>query len=105
MSNRDTADRPEKGTPTFKVLGWWSTHEKIFPLMSNAARKDLAIQATSCASERTFSTGGATVTTQRTKLDPTNVPYLVYCKGNLPKIKLVGPRLEDEEEREMEEQK
>ena len=42
--------------------------------------------------------------TQRTKLDPTNVHYIMYCKENLPKIKLVRPRLEDEEEREMEEQ-
>ena len=64
----------------------------------------LVIQATSCASERTFSSGGATLTTQKTKLDPTNVYYLVYCKENLPKIKLVRPRLDDEEEREMEEQ-
>ena len=50
-----------------------------------------------------FSTGGANVTTPRTIFDPTNVHYLVYCKENLPKIKLVRPRLEDEEEREMEE--
>ena len=48
--------------------------------------------------------GGATVTTQRTKFDPTNVHYLMYCKEKLPKIKLVRPRLEDEQEREMEEQ-
>ena len=49
-----------------------------------------------------FSTERATVTTQRTKLDPTNVHYLVYCKENLPKIKLVRTRLEDEEEKELE---
>ena len=30
MSNRDGADRPDKGTQTFDVLGWWSAHEKIF---------------------------------------------------------------------------
>ena len=23
MSNRDAADRPDKGTPAFYVLGWW----------------------------------------------------------------------------------
>ena len=68
--------------------------------MSKAAKKYLAIQATSCASERTFSTRGATVTTQRNKLDPTNAHYFVYCKENLPTIKLVRPRLEDEEEKE-----
>ena len=103
MSNRDTADRPDKGTPAFDVLGWWSAHAEIFPLMSKAAKKYLAILTTSCASERTFSTGGATVTTQRTKtkLDPTNVYYLVYCKENLPKINLVRPRLEDDEEKKL----
>ena len=104
MSNRDIADRPEAGIQTFDILGWWSVHERIFPLLSTAAKKYLSIQATSCASERTFSTGGATVSCKRTKLDPTNVHYLVYCKENLPKIKLNRPRLEDDEERDMEDQ-
>ena len=66
--------------------------------LSEAEKKYLAIQAMSCASERTFSTGGATVSSKKTKLDPTNVHYLVYSKENLPKIKLVRPRLEDNEE-------
>ena len=104
MSNRDVADRPSAGTPTFDVLGWWSVHDKIFPLLSKAAKKYLAIQATSCASERTFSTGGATVSNKRTKLDPTNVHYLVYCKENMDKVKLVRPRVEDDEEKDLEEQ-
>ena len=104
MSNRDIADRPDAGIQTFDILGWWSEHVKIFPLLSKAAKKYLAIQATSCESERTFSTGGATVSCKRTKLDPTNVHYLVYCKENLPKIKLTRPRLEDDEERDLEEQ-
>ena len=47
MSNKDAADRPEKGTPAFNVFGWWSAQEKIFPLMSKAAKKYLAFQATS----------------------------------------------------------
>ena len=98
MSNRDAADMPEKGTPAFDALGW-STLKKIFPLVYKTAKNYLAILAMSCASERTFSTGGTTVTTQRTKLDPTKVHYLVYCK----EIKLARPRLEDDEEKEMEE--
>ena len=56
MSNRDGADRPDKGTQTFDVLGWWSAHGKIVPLMSKAAKKYLAIQAILCASERTLLT-------------------------------------------------
>ena len=89
MSNRDAADRPDLGTPAFDVLGWWSAHEKIFPLMSKAAKKYLAIQATSCASERTFSTGGATVTTQRTKLDPTSDCLLVLSDKSIMYIVVV----------------
>ena len=105
MSSRDAADRPKKGTLSFNVLGWWSSHETIFHLMSKADNNYLEIQATSCASKRTSSTGGSTVITQRTKLDPTNVHYLEYCKENLlPKLKLARPRLEDEEEKEFEEQ-
>ena len=104
MSNRDVDERPDAGTNTCDILGWWSVHEKIFPLLSKAAKKYLAIQATACASERTFSTGGATVSCKRTKLDPTNVHYLVYCKENLPKIKLTRPRLENDEARDLEEQ-
>ena len=104
MSNRDAADRPDEVAPAFDVLEWWSEHEKIFTLISKAAKKYLAIQATSCASERTFSTGESTVITQRTKIGSNNVHYIVYCKENLPKIKLVRPRLDDEEKKEMEEQ-
>ena len=71
--------------------------------MSKAAKKFLAIQATSCASKRTIPTGGAAVTIQKTKLGPTNVNYLVYCKENFPKIKLVRARVEDDEEKDLEE--
>ena len=105
MSNRNIADRPDAGIQTFDILGWWSEHEKIFPLLSKAAKKYLAIQATSCASERpSLLVEPPTVSCKRTKLDPTNVHYLVYCKENLPKIKLTRPRLEDDEERDLEEQ-
>ncbi len=70
------------------VLQWWQDHSKTFPLLSNAAKKYLAIQATSCSSERTFSTGGRTVTMTRTKLAPTNVHMIVYVKENLKKVNL-----------------
>ena len=104
MSNRDIADRPEAGIQTFDILGWWSVHEKIFPLLSKGVKKYLSIQATSCASERIFSIGGATDSCKRSKLDPTNVHYLVYCKENMPKVKFNRQMLEDDEERVMEDQ-
>ena len=65
----------------------------------------LAIQATSCANERTFSTGSNTVTCRRTKLDPENVHMIVFCKDNLKpmKFKLAGS-IHQSEEGEKEEQ-
>ena len=86
------------------ILGWWKEHQKVYPLLAKCARKYLAVQATSCPSERTFSTGGNTVTYNRTKLDPTNVHMLVYCKDNLPKIQIQKLVLEDEEEKDLEEE-
>ena len=86
------------------ILGWWKEHQKVYPLLAKCARKYLACQATSCSSERTFSTGGNTVSYKRTKLDPTNVHMLVYCKDNLPKIQIQKLVLEDNEEKDLEEE-
>lgn len=86
------------------ILGWWKEHQKTFPLLAKCAKKYLAVQATSCSSERTFSTGGQTVTWSRTKLDPTNVHMLVYCKDNLPIVNIQKLRLEDNEEKDLEEE-
>ena len=86
------------------VLDWWKENQQFYPLLAKCAKKYLAVQATSCSSERTFSTGGNTVTCSRTKLDPTNVHMLVYCKDNLPKINLQKLKLEDEDEKAAEEE-
>ena len=86
------------------VLKWWSQHEKQFPLLSRIVKKYFCIQATSCSAERTFSTGGTTVTAKRSKLDPENVNKLVYLRENLGKVNIEKLVLEDEEEKEMERQ-
>lgn len=65
-------------------------------------KKYFCIQSTSCSAERTFSTGGSTVTTKRTKLDPVNVNMLVYLRENMNKIKLEKLILEDKDEEEIE---
>ena len=65
------------------ILGWWSDNQQRFPLLAQAAKKYLAVQATSCAVERTFSTSGNTVTSKRTLLLSKNVEMLVYVKENL----------------------
>jgi len=61
-------------------------------------------QATSASSERVFSTGGAIVTYKRTKLDPENVHMLVYCKDNLPRVKISPRNYQDPEEEAEEEE-
>lgn len=68
------------------ILAFWKMYGKTYPLLAAAASELLCIQATSCSSERTFSTGGLTVTAKRNKLDTDNVHMLVYCKENLPKV-------------------
>lgn len=80
------------------VMAYWKAHEKEFPLLAKVVRKYFCIQSTSCSSERTFSTGGSTVTAKRTKLDPTNVNMLVYLRENMNKIKIDKLVLENQTE-------
>ena len=86
------------------VLLWWKDHAKIYPLMSNLAKKYLAVQATSCSSERTFSTGGRTVTNTRTRLATSNVHMIVYVKENMDKVQLKNFKSTTEEEKNAEEE-
>ena len=84
------------------VLDWWRDHSKTYPLLAKLAKKYLAVQATSCSSERTFSTGGRTVTNSRTRLNTTNVNMMVYCKENMDKVKLRRLEIKTKEEEEAE---
>ena len=87
------------------VLDWWRDHCKTYPLLAKLAKKYLAVQATSCSSERTFSTGGRTVTNSRTRLNTTNVNMMVYCKENMDKVKLRRLQIKTPEEEEEEAEK
>jgi len=49
-------------------LGWWKINEKRFPNVAILARDVLAIQASSVASESTFSTSGNLVSDTRSRL-------------------------------------
>ena len=84
------------------VLQYWKMHAKEFPMLARLVRKYFCIQATSCSSERTFSTGGQIITAKRTKLDPNNVHMLVYLRENLGKVKLPKLIVEDEAEEAVE---
>jgi len=63
-------------------------NENKFPLLSKVAKKYLAVQATSVASERVFSTAGDVVTSQRACLSGEHVDTLIFLKMNLPKINI-----------------
>ena len=91
-------------TSNMQILDWWREHSKTYPLMAKLANKYLAVQATSCSSERTFSTGGRTVTNTRTRLAPTNVHMMIYVKENMDKVHLRRFETSTDAEKEAEEQ-
>ena len=64
-------------------LGWWSQHAEQFPVLAQLANKWLCICATSCSSERLFSTSGHIVTPARASLNPEKVNMLVFLAKNL----------------------
>ena len=63
-------------------LLWWKDNSTKFPLVSKVAKCFLNIPATSTPSERVFSTGGNTVTQQRSSLKPGNVDALIFFNKN-----------------------
>ena len=63
-------------------LLWWKDNSTKFPLVSKVAKCFLNIPATSTPSERVFSTGGNTVTQQRSSLKPGNVDALIFLNNN-----------------------
>ena len=64
-------------------LDWWKKHEKSFPTLAGLARKYLAIEATSAASERVFSKAQRITTADRNRLDPDLIGKLLYISTNL----------------------
>lgn len=64
-------------------LQWWKVNAKELPLLSQLARKYLAIQATSSPSERLFSKAGQISTSARAQLKPDKVDKLVFLAENL----------------------
>ena len=50
------------------LLEWWSKQQTEYPALSRMAKDFLSIQASSVASERSFSTSGLTIKQQRESL-------------------------------------
>lgn len=64
-------------------LSWWKTNESTLPQLSDFARKYLCIAASSCASERVFSTSGLILSPRRSRLTQENIDMLVFLSKNL----------------------
>ena len=61
---------------------WWRSRKNKYPDLEKIARKYLCIPATSCSSERCFSTAGNIVSQKRSSLSPENVDILVFLYQN-----------------------
>uniref|UniRef100_A0A673G4Z9 BED-type domain-containing protein n=1 Tax=Sinocyclocheilus rhinocerous TaxID=307959 RepID=A0A673G4Z9_9TELE len=70
-------------------LSWWKTNMGTLPQLSEFARKYLCIAASSCSSERMFSTAGYIVSPRRSRLTQEHVNMLVFLSENLEMAKKV----------------
>ncbi|GJY24864.1 zinc finger BED domain-containing protein RICESLEEPER 2 [Tanacetum coccineum] len=68
---------------SFDVLGFWKAKESMFPVLSRMVRDILSIQATSVASEFTFSTSGRVLSFRRTRLTPASLEMCMCLKDHL----------------------
>ena len=63
-------------------LLWWARFAPLVPELAMLARRYLAMQATSCSSERLFSKAGYIVSKYRTSLKSDNVSMLTFLATN-----------------------
>jgi hAT family C-terminal dimerisation region len=73
---------------------WWASQESRFPILSQLAKKYLAIPATSASSERLFSDAGNVMTVRRINLLPSTFEHLVFCKRNWSLVGKIFPESE-----------
>ena len=64
-------------------LQWWKINYVHYPFLAKIAKKYLSISATSCPSERPFSSSGKIVSTLRNNLKPEKVNMLVFLSKNI----------------------
>ncbi|GKA59111.1 zinc finger BED domain-containing protein RICESLEEPER 2 [Tanacetum coccineum] len=73
---------PEEFTQ-FHILAWWKGRESQFPVLAAMARDLLSVQASTIASESTFSTSGRVVSIRRTRLTPASLEMCICLKDHL----------------------
>ena len=64
-------------------LDWWKVHGFSYPTLAKLAKKYLCICASSCASERLFSTSGHVALKKQNLLKPNKLNMLVFLARNL----------------------
>lgn len=64
-------------------LVWWKENQNRLPVLAKVAKKYLCVCATSCASERVFSTMGNIITPTRSLLKPEMVNMLAFLARNM----------------------
>ncbi|KAI4827546.1 hypothetical protein KUCAC02_030934 [Chaenocephalus aceratus] len=74
-------------SPAEDPLTWWSQHEVHLPMLARFAKQYLCIPASSCASERVFSTSGNICSPRRSRLTEEHLETLVFLAKNLNKAK------------------
>ena len=67
---------------TQSPLEWWNQKQQVYPFLANLAKVRLAVQATSVAAERVFSTAGDIVNDKRARLSAEHVDALLFLKKN-----------------------
>lgn len=67
-------------------IEYWKQNKHRFPILSEAARKYLAVPPTTVASERAFSKTGKIYSPQRMRLEPKKAEQLLFLNCNLGRL-------------------
>nr|GEX02511.1 zinc finger BED domain-containing protein RICESLEEPER 2-like [Tanacetum cinerariifolium] len=67
----------------FDILSWWKRRQSQFPVLSIMARDLLSVQASTVASESTFSLSGRVLSIRRIRLTPASLKICICLKDHL----------------------
>ncbi|GJY05611.1 putative AC transposase [Tanacetum coccineum] len=79
----DTFASKSKSYFNESLEGFWKEKETMFPVLSRMAMDIISVQASSVASESTFSTSGRVLSIRRTRLTPASLKMCMRLKDHL----------------------